>query len=211
MSVAAQRSRRREQREQVRAQILKQAVELLRSRPYRELTIDELMGSLGLTRTIFYRHFDDLPDLVVRLLEESGAELLEHERRVVQTELKLADLVKTALEAPVGIFHDQGPLLRAVAEAASHDEQIERGFNDLLGRFERLIESQLRAIGADRRLSDLEQTARALNLMNFYYLLEVFGTPRPSVSADVALRTLTEIWVGVLDAPTATESRRTPA
>ena len=35
------------------------------------------MADTGLTRTAFYRHFDDVPDLVLRLLEDVGRELYE--------------------------------------------------------------------------------------------------------------------------------------
>jgi len=29
---------------------------------YRDLTVDQVMSKAGLSRTIFYRHFDGLPD-----------------------------------------------------------------------------------------------------------------------------------------------------
>src|ERR1700761_3244173 len=77
MSQAVQRPRRREQREQTRQEILAAADRLLRERPYRELTVDLVMAQTGATRTAFYRHFDDVPDLVLRLLGSVGRELFE--------------------------------------------------------------------------------------------------------------------------------------
>ena len=67
-------------------------------------------------------------------------------------------------------------------------------------RFERLIADTLRGLSAHGRgrLSDPEQAARALNLMNVYYLLDVFGSPEPRVAPEIALQTLTEIWVGAV-------------
>lgn len=200
MSTAVQRSRHREQRERARVRILDAASELLRTRPYRELSVDELMASVGLSRTIFYRHFDDLPDLVVRLLEEASADLLDEERQLMGAGIDAPAAIRRGLSVPVEAFRQHGPLLRAVAEAASHDEYIERGFRALLERFERLIEDYLSAVAVrgHGRLSEPHQAARALNLMNVNYLLAVFGTAEPTVSPETALQTLTELWVGAV-------------
>jgi AcrR family transcriptional regulator len=195
-----QRSRHREQRERVRARILEAAAEMLRTRPYRELSVDELMATVGASRTIFYRHFDDLPELVVRLLEEASADLLHEERQLVEAGVDAPAAIREALAVPIEVLTEHGPLLRAVAEAASHDEHIEQGFRALLERFERLIEGYLRDVAArgHGRLSDPHEAARALNLMNVHYLLGVFGTPEPRVSPEAALQTLTELWVGAV-------------
>jgi AcrR family transcriptional regulator len=200
MSTATRRSHQRERREQVRDQIIAAADAALRQRPYRELSVEELMSYAGLTRTIFYRHFDDLADLVVRLLNEASAELYDNERRLAATALDEPGAIRHALEAPVHVFRRHGPLLRAVAEAASHDERIDEGYRAVVGRFEGLIEGYLRALveRGRTRVADPAQTARALNLMNLSYLLDVFGTPKPKLSEEVALRTLTEIWVGAI-------------
>jgi AcrR family transcriptional regulator len=200
VSTATHRSGQRQRREQVRARILGAADSALRLNPYRELSVEELMSAAGLTRTIFYRHFDDLADLVVRLLEQASSDLIDQELRLASDSLDSPEQIRRALEAPVRVLSANGPLLRAVAEAASHDERIDRGFRDLVARFERLIETYLRDLAARgrTRISDPAQTARALNLMNLAYLLDVFGTPEPKVSPEVALQTLTEIWVGAI-------------
>lgn len=176
------------------------ANDALRERPYRDLSVEDLMANTELTRTTFYRHFDDLADVVVRLLEEAGRSLYQYEQRLVADVSDDPGLVRRVLEAPVRGFQVHGPLLRAVAEAASHDERIDATYRALLEQFEQLIEAALRAL-ADRgatKIADPAQTARALNLMNVAYLLDVFGSVEPKVSHDVALRTLTEIWVGTI-------------
>ncbi len=200
MATSRRRTAQRQRREEVRTQIIATAETALRERPFRELTVEELMAAAGLSRTLFYRHFDDLGDLVVRLLEDAGTELYRYEERLFATGVSDQDAIRAALEAPVRGFSESGPLLRAIAEAASHDERIDTAYRSLLGRFERLIEAFLRVL-ADRdlaRLADPSQTARALNLMNVSYLLEVFGSPHSEVTPEVALQTLTEIWSGLL-------------
>lgn len=200
MSAAKQRSRRRLQREEVRARILDAAAELLRERPYRELTVEQVMATAGLSRTIFYRHFDDLPHLVLRLLEEPSADLLERERQLALEDLPLAEVIREALRAPVEAFDRHGPLLRAIAEAASHDEVIEQGFRALMEQYEQLIAEYLRLLSelGQGRLRKPEEAARALNLMNVHFLLEAFGAPERQISPAAALDTLTEIWVGAV-------------
>jgi TetR/AcrR family transcriptional regulator, ethionamide resistance regulator len=200
MSVAVQRSKRRREREEVRERILEAAAQLLRDRPYRELTVEEVMVSAGFSRTIFYRHFDDLPDLVLRLLEAPSADLLERERQIALVDLPLDEAVRQALEAPVQAFAKHGPLLRAIAEATSHDETIERGFTALMKQYDELILGYLRLLSdlGRGRLSDHAAAARALNLMNVHFLLDVFGRPEPRLTPEAALQTLTEIWVGAV-------------
>ena len=46
-------------------------------------------------------------------------------------------------------------------------------------------------------VTDLDETARALNLLNENYLRDAFGG-EPRVTDDVAVRTLTEIWLAVV-------------
>ena len=43
---------------------------LLEDRRFRELTVEDVMAEAGLARTIFYRHFEGLPDLVLAALDD---------------------------------------------------------------------------------------------------------------------------------------------
>jgi AcrR family transcriptional regulator len=51
--------RRRRRREDSEQEILEAAERLLRERPFRELTVDDLMAATSQSRTAFYRHFTD--------------------------------------------------------------------------------------------------------------------------------------------------------
>src|SRR5947209_18712951 len=75
VSTPAQRLRRREQRETTRREILAAAERFLRENPHRELSVEAVMAQTGLTRTAFYRHFDDGTALILRLLADIGKEL----------------------------------------------------------------------------------------------------------------------------------------
>jgi AcrR family transcriptional regulator len=199
MSAAAHRARQRQRRGEVRAQIIAAANGVLRRRPYRDLTVDEVMAATGLSRTVFYRHFDDLPDLVLRVLSEEGGELYRLERPLADSAFDHPDGIRQALRGAVRAFVDHGPLVRAMAEAASYDERIEQAHQALLASFTDLTASYLRELQA-RRLTpvvDADQTARALNLMNERYLIDAYGR-EPSVAPETALDTLTHIWTATI-------------
>src|SRR5689334_10202059 len=74
MTVATQRTKRRQNREETRNQILAAGEEFLRERSYRELSVDAIMTRTGHSRTVFYRHFDDVPSLVLALIQRVGGE-----------------------------------------------------------------------------------------------------------------------------------------
>lgn len=199
MAVATQRARLRGQRADTRRTILAAGDQLLRERPFRELSVEALMAQTSLTRTAFYRHFDDVTDVVLRLLDEVGQELMTiAERWSANAGADLPTPAREALAAIVDFFVRHGPLIRAVAEAASTDERIEAAYAGSLERFVELTNEGLDRLVAEGRLRvpDTRSLARALNLMNQAYLLDTFGHD-PGDPA-VALATLETVWFGAV-------------
>jgi AcrR family transcriptional regulator len=197
-SSAAHRARRREQRENTRREILLAADQFLRKRPYRDLSVDVLMAQTGLTRTAFYRHFDDISELVLRLLEDLGGELqaiAEQWREVAGRNYPTG--AYESLARVIQFFVRQGPLVRAINEAATADEQIERGYRGFLDSFTDITAQTLEMLIGRGQIDPLAHPrtfARALNLMNEAFLLEEFGR-EPQGDADAALDTLATIWL----------------
>jgi AcrR family transcriptional regulator len=199
VSTSVQRSRRREQREQTRREILAAADRFLREHPFRELSVDVVMAQTELTRTAFYRHFDDVTELVMRLLEEVGSELRVIAVRWVEAAAE--DFAAAAHEGLAGIvsfFDRNGPLVRAVAEAAATDEEIERRYQRFVDSFVPLIAAGLDGLIERGQLEpcDTRRLARALNFMNERYLLDEFG--RGEGDAQAALLTLERVWLRTL-------------
>jgi AcrR family transcriptional regulator len=195
------KAKTRQAREQSRQRILDAVAELVRERSYASLTVDEVMARAGIGRTIFYRHFDDLGDIVLRAGREAIEELFEAQRELARARVDLGpQSVRDALEAAVGVYQRHGPVLRAVAEAAADDERIADGQARIRHRFDELLIPVLREVAADTGLplADITETARALNLLNENYLLDSFGR-EPRVSPETAVQTLSEIWVAVMD------------
>jgi TetR/AcrR family transcriptional regulator, ethionamide resistance regulator len=194
------RLRARQSRKQSRDRIVAAATELVRRRAYSELSVDEVMREAGIGRTIFYRHFDDLADLLLRASREAMEELYEAQRSLADARADVdPEAVRRAVQTAVLVFQRHGPLIRCVTEAAAVDEQIARDYAVLRQRFDDFAEQSLReAAGLGHNPpADLAETARALNLMNVSYLLDAFGR-EPRVSPETAAQTLTEIWDAVI-------------
>jgi TetR/AcrR family transcriptional regulator, ethionamide resistance regulator len=187
----------RQTRQESRERIIRATEEVVRRRSYSELTVDEVMREAGLGRTIFYRHFDDLGDLLMRASREAIEELFEAQRSLVDTGSGGAtEAVRRAMTAAVDVYQRHGPLLRCVSEAAAADEQIAEGYAAMRRRFDDFAEQSLRVLaGLDS--PHLAETTRALNLMNETYLTWAFGR-EPRVAPETVVETLTDIWDAVI-------------
>src|SRR5437763_3539196 len=193
----------RHSRKQSRERIVAAATELFRRKSYGELSVDEVMREAGFGRTIFYRHFDDLADLLMRAGREAIDDLYEAQRALAEARLGDGpEVVRRVIEAAVAVYQRHGPLLRAIAEAAGSDEQVAAGQEAVRARFDELLEAALREMPhlAAHPPADLAETARALNLLNTAYLVDAFGR-EPRVSGETAVQTLSEIWIALIHRP----------
>ncbi len=196
----APRARARQSRRESRQRIVAAATELVRTRAYAELSVDAVMREAGIGRTIFYRHFDDLGDLLLRASREAIEELYEAQSNLGQARPdEDPEAVRRVFAAAADVYTRHGPLLRAIAEAAAGDEEIARGYAAMRRRFDDFAAQSLRGVAdlAHTPLAEVDETARALNLMGENYLLDAFGR-EPRVSAETAVQTLTEIWDAVI-------------
>jgi AcrR family transcriptional regulator len=209
---ASGRAAARQSRAQSRARIVAAAGELIRERAYSELSVGEIMERAGLERTLFYRHFDDLGDLLLR----SGQELVEG-LFDVQMDLGAGrdgsgtrpEAIQAAIEPVVAFYESNGTLLRALSEAAAAEPEIAAGQEALRSRFDDLVARSLGELPQLTSLSagEIREVARALNLLNASYLLDAFGR-EPRIDSATAVRTLTAIWTGVIFGQNPAAARR---
>ena len=193
------RQRAREAREEARARIISVATDLVRERSYAELSVGEIMERAGIGRTIFYRHFDDLNDLLARAGLDAANGLFAAARRIGEDDGRGEDAIRPAMEAAVAVYRKDGPVLRALAEAAAAQPSIADGRAALRGRMDELVAQRLREMPdvADNRPEDVDETARALTALMTSYMLDAYGY-KPRVTEEVAVNTMTEIWVGAI-------------
>lgn len=190
--------RRRVPRAQARRLIVEAAGRLLARGRFRDLTVDAVMAEAGLARTVFYRHFDDLPHLVLGLLDE----LVDQTEAAAETAPDLDDpaVLRGMLANAVDTFDRYGPLFLAVDEAARHDEEVERAYRATTERAialtAALIVDGIETGRITRRVSPPDM-ARALTLLNGNYLLDTLGR-EPRTDPAIVLDTLWTVWTGAL-------------
>jgi AcrR family transcriptional regulator len=189
------RRRRRRSPEEAERQIVLAAEALLRERPFRELTVDEVMRGTELSRPSFYVYFKDRHHLVLRLVDEIGDELAAVSERWLAGEGEGPVLARQAIEGIVEVFSRHGRVLRALADAAADDPGVERAYAALLQRFVDSAAEHIEAAIADGRILPLDprETAKALVWMNERYLSEHLGR-EPHVPTARLVDTLTTIW-----------------
>jgi len=191
--------RRRRRPEEAEAEILDAAERFLGTRPFRDLQVWELMDDTGMRRSSFYHYFDDRHDLVVRLIDKFSAELSTMNEIWFRAGPDPIASLRRGYEAVVRFWAKHGPVLRAIADAATHDRQVEKAHRAFV---ERIIEGTAERIRTDienGRIAPLDagETARALILMSEGFLNQKFGR-EPRCDWRPAADTLATIWLRAL-------------
>jgi TetR/AcrR family transcriptional regulator, ethionamide resistance regulator len=192
-------ARRRRAPEEAQREILSAAAAFLRERPFRELTVDEVMQRTELSRPSFYVYFRDRHELVLRVVEHLGGELFTMSDRWFEGEGDGAALAREAVEGIVGVYAEHGPVLRALSDAAVHDPDLEQAYGSMVQNFIDVTARHIeREIAAGRILPvDAVQTATALVWMMERYLSLALGR-EPLTPESVVAETLATIVERVL-------------
>lgn len=198
-SATALRRRPRHDPKETEREILAAAEGLLRERPFREITVAEIMLLTGLKRPAFYAHFRDRHDLVLRLFGDIGDELFEMADRWLHGSDPERD-VRAAIEGVAAVYRSHGPFLQALVDAAPTDERVETAYRDLVQAFVDATAERIRAdqaAGVINAESDVGETARALVWLVERYLSEAFGRSPQDDQARV-VEVLSHIWLATL-------------
>jgi TetR/AcrR family transcriptional regulator, ethionamide resistance regulator len=126
---SSRRSANRRHRNEAREQILDVARRELRVKPFRELSVDELMRETGLSRTAFYRFFPDREAVLIDLLGEVWTALAEARDLEGPAEGEVTPASMAKLRE---LLADNRGVLRAVADAAASDEEVERTYREFM-------------------------------------------------------------------------------
>jgi AcrR family transcriptional regulator len=192
--------RRRRSPEAAVAEILQAAEDFLRERPFRELSVDEVMARTSLSRSSFYVYFRDRHDLLLRLIQEIGDGLMQMADRWLNgTGDPRAD-ARDALEGLSAVYSEHGIVMRAIADAARVDPQVEHFYEDLIDRFVVANTAHIAEEIAAGRTPPMDpgETARALVWASEAYLVRTLGTVPPRQPREQVVETLSAIWVRVL-------------
>lgn len=180
---------------QARERILAAARKLLVERPFSDLTVDALMAEAGLKRTIFYRHYGDLPQLAPDLLPDADDPLVDRVERVERE--RPQDVTREMIAGLVAVFAEHGPLLAAIDAAGAQDPAVAARLDSALDAPRRLIARVL--AGAVNPPTDPVESARLLMAAHRAYLLDTFGDGKPRPGAGRrATQALEAMWERLL-------------
>ena len=191
--------RRRRSPEVAEREIIDAAEELLRERPFRDLTVDEVMRRTDLSRPSFYVYFRDRHHLVLKVVERLTAETSANADVWYTAEGSGREVIREATAGVVDVFARHGAVLQALADAAADDLDVEAAYR---GSLEYFIEATARHIERETEAGNMlpcnaRETARALSIMNQRYLITVLGR-NPLVDPEVVVDTITTIWIRTL-------------
>jgi TetR/AcrR family transcriptional regulator, ethionamide resistance regulator len=191
--------RRRRTPEVAEGEIIAAAETFLRERPFREMTVDEVMRRTDLSRPSFYVYFTDRHQLVLRVVEDLGAELFTMSDRWLSGTGEGPELARQALDGIVAVYVEHGPVMRALADAAADDPRVEQAYTALVETFVDATARHIQDEIAAQRILPLEpyETARALVWMMERYLNLSLGQ-EPFTPANGVADTLSTIWTRVL-------------
>src|SRR5210317_1819106 len=185
--------------ERTRAEILDAAFEFLWSRPFRDMTVNSLMATTSISRSAFYRYFEDVHGLMEALLARLESEILEGASPWLSDDGDPVALLYESLAAEVRICYRHGPFLTAVSDAAATHAGLEDEWNWFLDRFDDAVSER---IVADQELGliaafDPRPVATALNRVDAAMYVRAFGH-RPRSRPEQVQDAITRVWISTL-------------
>jgi AcrR family transcriptional regulator len=108
-------SSRRESKELTRQALMRAALKLLSRNSFDSISLREVTREAGITPTAFYRHFDDMEELGLVLVEESFGSLRQMLRSARADPTLYTDVIRKSVEAVVIHVRDHEGHMRFIA------------------------------------------------------------------------------------------------
>jgi TetR/AcrR family transcriptional regulator, ethionamide resistance regulator len=185
--------------DRTRAAILNSALDYLWLHPFREMTVNSLMTSIGASRATFYQYFSDLHDLMETLLRDMQDEVFDVTAFWFQGEGDPILLLEASVEGLVRVCYREGPILRAVSDAAPMDPRLEKSWRAFKKVSDDAVTQRIeqhQEAGFIRPF-DARPVAIALNRMDVYLMIHHFGS-RPRGNRKSVRDAVLRIWISTL-------------
>jgi AcrR family transcriptional regulator len=185
--------------ERTRAAILNAALDFIWSHPFRDMTVNLLMASTGVSRSAFYQYFKDLHELMETLLDMLQQEIFDVAEPWLAGVGDPVTLLHKTVTGLVHVCYQRGPFLRAITDAATTDARLENAWLQFLTGFDDAATARIEADQKQGLLSDFEArpVAFALNRLNAYTHLQAFGQ-HPRKQPEPVREALVRIWISTL-------------
>jgi len=163
------------------------------------MTVAELMSITGVGRSAFYQYFKDLHDLMEILLQGVAEAIFAAADPWFNGEGDATALLQQSLTGLVEVCYERGPILRAVAEASTTDERLERAWADFLAEFDDAVSNRIEQHQAKGLIPkfDARPVAVALNRLDASLVIHAFGH-HPRSNPEPVREAITRIWMSTL-------------
>jgi TetR/AcrR family transcriptional regulator, ethionamide resistance regulator len=161
----------------VERQIIEATETLLEDLPYRDLTVDAVIETAGVSEATFNRHFTDLESVLLRGLAEVSDGLHQAAGKFLDPSSDPEEAIAFAGIELIAVWQQHGPLIRAFAEAAVYGPALDGAWHDVVRGFEVPLAARIDELNRTGRASVPYpyETARAISWMIASYMLETFG------------------------------------
>jgi AcrR family transcriptional regulator len=133
-------------REAVQAAVLEATESLLRDgATYADLNVERIARAAGISRTAFYFYFSDKRELLMRLTEDVSDLLYAQADIWWSGSGDPAQGVHEALTRIAELYREHAPLLRAIVEVSTYDEEVATFWRAIVGRFAEATQKRLEA------------------------------------------------------------------
>jgi AcrR family transcriptional regulator len=120
----------------VQAAVLRATEQLLsEGATYADLNIERIATRAGISRTAFYFYFADKRELLMRLSEDVTDELFTQADIWYSGSGDPEAEIREALRNIARLYEQHGPLLRAIIEVSTYDEEVAIFWRALVARF----------------------------------------------------------------------------
>jgi AcrR family transcriptional regulator len=153
-------------REAVQAAVLEATEGLLRDgASFADLNVERIARAAGISRTAFYFYFADKRELLMRLTEDVSDLLYAQADLWWSGEGDPAEAASEALTRIAEVYSAHAPLLRAIVEVSTYDEEVATFWRALMARFGDATQQRIETEQAAGRAPAMPAAATAFALV----------------------------------------------
>lgn len=177
------------------------AVGLFAERGFAATTVEDIVAAAGVSKPVFYRHYESKHELVLLLLKRhrDGLAMAPIGALIQSAELPLQDRIALMLVAWFG-YLDAHPIALELLHSRTGDAEIDAAIEELHERQRAADANLLREFAAttipEQELSAVAETIRA-SLSG----LAIWSAARPEIPRSAVIAALTRLVLGLLSEP----------
>ncbi|MFZ5670024.1 MAG: TetR/AcrR family transcriptional regulator [Pseudomonadota bacterium] len=142
--------------EEARQEIIDAATWFLQRRPFREMTIGDLMSRTKIGRSAFYAYFKDVYAVVEALMTGIRDQVLTYFEAWRAEDLAPDEALRMVLSDTVNLWAVEGPMIAAMIDASGEDERLAEAFAGITAIYQETVAGILRRDVAAGRIRQID-------------------------------------------------------